>query len=268
MMKIIALCLLLTFLTNAQEIIEKPDFAKYYREQNVHGCFLLFDAQNSKTYIYNPSLTDSGFLPASTFKILNSLIFLETKVLPDANTTVTWDGVKRRVDAWNKSQNLREAFANSTVWIYQKYAKEVGPERMKQFLHSAHFGNESIGGGIDRFWLDGDLRITPREQMDFLIRFYNRDLPFSKAVLDTVNDLFIYRQKDSVIYRGKTGWGFSNDIDLGWWIGYLTIGERVYFYVNFVKTDIPDNPKFSASRKTITENIFNELGILRKGFFE
>lgn len=260
---IIFLLVFCSLFTHAQEQIEKPEFAKYYQANGVDGCFLLFDMQAAKTYIYNKSKADSGFIPASSFKILNSLIFLETGVLPDEKQIVQWDSVKRSIKPWNKSQNLKEAFANSTVWMYQKCAREVGEKKMQSFLTRSHYGNENTGGGIDRFWLDGKLRISPREQMDFLIRFYNEELPFSKRAFAIVKDIFIYQQNDSLIYRGKTGWGTINGVDYGWWVGYITISDRVYFFVNFVENYDSENQKFASARKNITEEILREMKILQ-----
>lgn len=267
-MKYFFVLLWLTLCTGlaAQDIVEKPEFEKFYAANKVDGCFLLFDVQHAQTYVYNKSKIDSGFIPASTFKILNSLIFLETGVVTDEYAVIPWDSVNRQVAAWNKSQSLREAFSNSTVWIYQKFAREVGNTKMQELVTKARYGNENINGGIDKFWLTGNLRITPREQMDFLIRLYNNQLPFSAKTIQRVKSMLVYREYDSIIYRGKTGWGTVNDIDYGWWVGYISSGENVWFFVNLIECKDQDNPSFASARKAIAESIFRELGIVSRQF--
>ena len=103
-----------------------------------------------------------GKLPASTFKIPNSLIALETGVVEDPDKDVfKWDGVTRSIEAWNKDHTLRSAIAVSAVPVYQEIARRIGAERMQKYVDLFDYGNRNIGGGIDQFWLTGDLRIDP-----------------------------------------------------------------------------------------------------------
>ena len=103
-----------------------------------------------------------GKLPASTFKIPNSIIALETGVVEDPDKDVfKWDGVTRSIEAWNKDHTLRSAIAASAVPVYQEIARRIGPERMQKYVDLFDYGNRDIGGGIDQFWLTGNLRIDP-----------------------------------------------------------------------------------------------------------
>ncbi len=60
---------------------------------------------------------------------------------------------------------------------------------MQQFIDAVGYGNGNISGGIDEFWLTGDLRISPREQVDFLVRLYRGALPFSPTTMAMVKEM-------------------------------------------------------------------------------
>jgi beta-lactamase class D len=148
---------------------------------------------NQKHYEHNPSRNTQFFSPASTFKILNALVSLETGVIRDDIAVLTWDGVEREFPAWNRDTNLRQAFKDSTVWFYQVLARKNGHQRMQKFIDQVGYGNRQIGtpAQIDRFWLDGSLQITPKQQIEFLQRLHKNTLPFSQRTLDLVKDIMI-----------------------------------------------------------------------------
>jgi len=120
-------------------------------------------------------------LPASTFKIPNSVIALETGVVGDPDKDIfRWDGVVRSIEAWNRDHTLRSAIAASAVPVYQEIARRIGADRMQKFVDLFGYGNRDIGGGIDQFWLTGNLRISPVQQIDFVDRLRRGTLPVSK----------------------------------------------------------------------------------------
>ncbi len=129
-------------------------------------------------------------MPASTFKIPNSIIALETGVVEDPDKDIfKWDGVKRSIEAWNKDHTLRSAIAVSAVPVYQEIARRIGPERMQKYVDLMDYGNRDIGGGIDQFWLTGNLRIDPMQQIDFLDRLHRGVLPVSRRSQELVRDI-------------------------------------------------------------------------------
>jgi beta-lactamase class D len=151
----------------ALEVIDDAAL-ELFRQNSVDGAFVLYDARRSMTTIVNPSLASRGFLPASTFKIPNTVIGLETGVIPDEHFSQRWDGVKRGRTEWNRDQDLASAMKYSVVWFYQEVARRIGQPRMQKWLNTLDYGNHDTSGGIDMFWLQGGLRITPRQQVDFL----------------------------------------------------------------------------------------------------
>jgi len=205
--------------------------------RNYYGIFLIADTKDSILYAYNDSGSYERYSPYSTFKILNSLIGLETGVITDENFGIKWDGKKRWFEVWNLDHNLKSAFANSVVWFYQEVARRIGYKKMKKFIDLVNYGNCDISGGIDNFWLGSSLKISTKEQLKFLIKLINYKLPFKRENVDIVKKIMILKEKDGLILSGKTG---SSSLDnkgvtIGWFVGYIQYKSNTYVYVIFLK---------------------------------
>ena len=243
---------------------QNPDFSRHFHALGIEGAIIIYDASRDRTYQHNPQRNTTAFLPASTFKILNALIALETGVIANELAVLTWDGVSRSVPAWNRDLNLKEAFRLSAVWFYQVLARRVGHERMQQWVRRVGYGNQTIGrpADIDQFWLQGDLRITPQAQIQFLRHFYQADLPFSLRSSAIVKDMMIMEQTPAYTIRGKTGWvGFGDNSkpQVGWYVGYIEQGQQVYFFATNI--DIR-HPQDATARLDLTRQCFKDLGVL------
>jgi beta-lactamase class D len=240
----------------------RNDLRKHFDRFHLQGSFVLYDLKEDTWILSNRDQLHTPFTPASTFKICNSLIGLETGVIPNENYVITWDKIVRGRSEWNKDHDMKMAFKNSTVWFYQELARRVGGERMKQWLDRIGYGNADTSGGIDRFWLSGGLRITPEQQILFLKRLFTGELPFSRRTLDIVRRIMI--AKDTVTYtiRAKTGWGDQDGLDIGWYVGYVQKKTGVYFFATCAQRPASDSPDFLSARIEITTSILKELGIL------
>jgi len=256
---------------NPTQIAQSIDFGRHFQELGVKGSILIEDLKHDplrglrqRIYQYNPQRNSTAFLPASTFKILNSLISLETGVISDEIQILTWDGIQRQIPAWNRDLNMREAIKLSAVWFYQVLARRVGYERMQKWVAQVGYGNSQIGSkeDIDRFWLQGELRITPQAQVQFLRRLYKNELPFSERSLSIVKDILIVEKTPEYTIRGKTGLvGFEGKVkpEIGWYVGYLEKGDNTYFFATNI--DI-QNPKDLSARIELTRRCFKDMGLL------
>ena len=240
----------------------RADLEKYFQDHGIKGSFILHDKNNNHTIEVNPERNKQAFIPASTFKILNSLIGLETAVISDQNHEIEWDKTVHEFSAWNQNHTLETAIQNSVVWYYQALAREVGAERMQHFVSAANYGNENIDGEIDTFWLEGELRISPIEQIDFLQRFYEEELPFSERSINIVKDIIIVEETETYRIRAKTGAGLRFEPKVGWWVGYLEENDNVYFFALNIEGEAPEDV-LSDARFEITKSIMKELGLLQ-----
>ena len=146
----------------SSEVEIKDDFRKYYRQNQLEGCFALYDLKRDRYIFCNKQQAEQGFTPSSTFKICNTLIALETGVAANGNSTLKIDTLDRTDTSEEAhTQTLKSAFQSSTIGYYQELARRIGKDRMKYWLTKAEYGNQDMGGGIDQFWLTGGLRISP-----------------------------------------------------------------------------------------------------------
>jgi beta-lactamase class D len=246
----------------------RDDFNKYYEQSGLEGAFVLYDEQKEKYLYCNKDIAEQAYTPASTFKICNSLIALETGAISDENQVIAWDGVSRN-PVWDKDHNMKSAFVNSTVWFYQELARRIGEENMKYWMDLSKYGNGDISGGIDQFWLTGGLKITPIEQIEFLRRFQNNELGFSDRNRDIVKNIMIVDDSLNYILRAKTGWGVQSEEDIGWYVGYIEVEGNIYYFANIIiqqsnaLNDLDNAISFDKSRQNITYQILKDLQIIQ-----
>lgn len=236
---------------------------KYFDSRNVEGCFTMLNNADGEIRVYNMELDTMRMTPASTFKIVNSLIALETGAATDDNMVIPWDGEKRWKDDWNKDMDMKEAFKVSSVPYYQELARRIGMDTMKRWIDSISYGNKRITTEIDSFWLNNDIKISPDEQLGLMKKLYFDQLPFRKSVQQTVRNLML--QEDNTAYKlsYKTGWGFDEaGHSIGWVTGWIEENRHVYFFVTLVKSADKD-VDMRKVRIDITKDILKEYG-----FFE
>jgi beta-lactamase class D len=235
---------------------------KYFDDNHVDGSFTLLNNANGEITVYNMALDTQRFSPASTFKIVNSLIGLQTGRITDEKMVIKWDGVKRPVEAWNKDMDMTEAFKVSCVPYYQEVARRIGKDTMRQWLDSIGYGNKNISGPIDSFWLNGSLKISPDEQLGLVKKLYFDQLPFRKSVQQIVRDVML--QEDNTAYKlsYKTGWGADDSHnDIGWVAGWIEENRHVYFFVTFIRAQQNRND-IDTVRINITKGILKQLGFM------
>lgn len=235
---------------------------KFFKEKNVQGTFGLFDNGQGHFTIYNLSrFRDSSYLPASTFKIVNSLIALKTGRVFDEKTVIKWDGVVRDNPDWNKDLSLTEAFKVSAVPVYQEIARRIGKDTMQIWLDSLHYGNKKIGGPIDSFWLNNSLKITPDEQLGLVKKLYFEQLQIDKRPQRLVRQMMMQENNANYQLAYKTGFGYrENGNALGWVVGWVEENRHPYFFVLNIEGDKSISKDLN---KEILKNILKE-----QGFFE
>lgn len=245
-----------------------PDLASFFGE--IDGTFVLLDGRTGRAVRHDPARARTGYLPASTFKIPNTLIALETGIATGPDLALAWDSIAAPRQAWwpqswARDHALRTTLPASVIWFYQELARRTRPERMQAYLERFGFGNRDISGGIDTFWLTGGLRISADDQVEFLRRFYFGDLGVSDASTRTVKELLVLEETPSYRLSGKTGWaglGVEDGPQIGWFVGYLERGGDVHFFATNI--DIRQSGD-AAARLSITKAILRELGLIDDG---
>ncbi|MBC8757115.1 class D beta-lactamase [Kordia sp. YSTF-M3] len=239
-------------------------FQKIIDSVKLKGAILVYDLREDVHYSNDFSWAETGKLPASTYKIPNSIIALETGVVADQNTIFVWNGEKRFLKSWEEDLTFTQAFQRSCVPCYQEIAREVGVESMNAYLEKFQYGNIQVDStNLDSFWLQGNSRITQFQQIDFLTRLYQSKLPISKRTETIMKDIMIVKETETYTLRGKTGWSISDGINNGWFVGYVEKEDKIFFFATNVEPTGKFNQKaFIKNRKEITYKALRQLDIL------
>lgn len=241
----------------ASPALEQPAWARFFTEADAQGSMLVVDTRGASetTQVYHLARAQRRYSPASTFKIPHSLFALDAGILRDEFQLIPWDGVQRSTAAWNKDQDLRSAMRNSTVWVYERFAQELGEARETAYLQKLGYGNAAISGDKP-FWVEGDLALSSFEQIAFLRRLYANSLPFQIAHQRLVKDVMINAAGADWILRAKTGWTGT----IGWWVGWIEWPSGPVFFA--LNMDTPHRLADLAKRQSITRSVLRTLDAL------
>nr|AIA14704.1 ClassD_beta_lactamase [uncultured bacterium] len=251
-------CLLLCLLLPLLSAAAPADIFSGYS-----GTVILYDLQTKQYSGLNQAQWDVGALPASTFKIPNSLIGLESGVIPNIDFVIPWDRVKRPIEAWNQDHTLKSAFAVSCVPYYQELARRVGFARMQDLVGKLDYGSMDVrAGNLDEFWLRGYSRITPRQQLQFLTRLIERKLPFSQRSQDLVESIMLRESKPAYQYFGKSGWAFEGKHETGWFVGFVRRGPKAWAFASRLEADSPDAAKSGPASEAAAKSWLRGQGLI------
>ena len=244
----------------AQRSEIRESLAKHFLDDGTVGTFVGYKIDDYLIIASDKNRSGEAKQPASTFKIPNSLIALETGVVEDPDKDVfKWDGVTRPIEAWNKDHTLRSAIAASVVPVYQEIARRIGAVRMQKYVDLFDYGNRDIGGGIDQFWLTGALRIDPMQQVDFVDRLRRGALPVSKRSQDLVRDILPVTKVGDAIIRAKSGLlgAEHGEPSLGWMVGWAEKGSaQTVFALNMDCNE----PRLIPERMVLTQACLKDIG--------
>jgi len=200
------------------------------------GTFVLTSLESQNSYIYNSERANQRFSPASTFKIINTLIGLDLGVVQSIDSPFEWDGTKRSIPSWNRDQTLESAFKLSCVWCYQKIAREVGIERYSLALDKMNYGNKQISNQVDMFWLNGDLAITAVEQTQLLKKILSYSLALKPEHIDILKSVMLVEDKPEYKIYAKTGWT-GPKLGVGWYVGFIEKEDNTWLFAFNIEMD-------------------------------
>jgi beta-lactamase class D len=251
------------------KMIIREDFKTYFDNCGVDGSVAIYD-HNKKQWIVSDTVgIKVETLPASTFKIINLLIALETNTIQDENEVVQWVGHTDTVKYGFRPEiyhdmPVREAFEESAGWVFVELAKKIGKDRYRDYLTRCRYGNNDLSQTDTDFWNFGNFAISPKNQVEFLRGLYEETLPFSKRNMAIVKKVMITEQTDAYTIRAKTGWTRDNNINTGWWTGYIETKNGTYLFATRLLQDRKQNrADFGPCRKEITKKVFKDLNIIR-----
>lgn len=247
----------------AADIVAKPDWQRHFDAKKVSGTFVLLEPAKDRYLVFNEARARLRFLPASTFKIPNALIGIEVGSIGDEREVFHWDGKPKLRKAWERDHTLDTGMRDSVVWMFQEIARRTGKPRMREWLDRLGYGNRSMAGGIDQFWLQGGLRISAMEQVAFLHRLAEGRLPATQRAQRLVRESMVVEKSREYTLYAKTGTVFSGKDAVSWWVGWVEKKGRpkAFFALNLT----PASKNAFGDRFTIARAILAEAGVLPSG---
>lgn len=233
--------------------------AEMFDQAGVTGTFVVHDVATGEYVGHDRQRAAIRYVPASTYKIPNSLIGLATGAVSSVDEVLPYGGGPTYLPQWARDMPLREAIRISNVPVYKELARRIGMPRMREGLRRLDYGNMDAGSVIDAFWLDGPLKISALEQTRFLGRLAQGKLPFPTAAMAAVRE--IVRQDDHANLYAKTGWYMPDDRknQIGWWVGWVEKDGKVYAFA--LNVDITDDT-VAAKRVPLGKAALQALGLL------
>lgn len=252
----------------SEAVLLRPDWKPLFAACGATGSVVLFDAARNSWIASDTADWRTETLPASTFKIVNLLIALETGVISSEQDTVRWPGSTDtalygyRPEIYH-DMTVQEAFTESAGWAFIELAKKVGRDQYKALLARAGYGNGKLSERGTDFWNFGAFGISPYDQVRFLRALYNRSLPFSAAHLDVVRRVLVSERTAHYSISAKTGWTRHGGVNTGWWVGWVESKRgTVFFATRLLQDRKKARADFGSCRKEITRTVLRSLGAL------
>ena len=230
-----------------------------------HECFLVLTPGASQPAVSDREECARRTSPASTFKIPHALIALEAGVITPA-TVFTWDGTAQDAPSWQRDHTLESAIRASVLPFFRNTARLIGKARMASHLTAFAYHGDAFEGTGD-FWVNGDLEVSPLEQLAFLQRFFDGKLPASETNLALVREAlrqpagqvllaggpqpFVLDWRGDVVVRVKTGNTRVNGERVSWLVGGVEAGGgRTVFVARARSTgDLPTTAGAEVARR-------------------
>lgn len=249
-----------SLLFSAHALAEDSAITKRFAQSGIEGTMVISSLHSGQTFIHNELRAKRRFSPASTFKILNTLIALEESVISGKDALLKWGGHHYDLPDWNRDHTLETAFKVSCVWCFQELARRVGAEKYRHYLHQSAYGELREPFEETTFWLDGSLKISAVEQVEFLKKVYQRTLPFKTSAYETLRQIMLVEQKPTFTLCAKTGWATKITPQVGWYVGYVETLHEVWFFATNLEIR---NEKDLPIRQELTRKVLQEKGIIK-----
>lgn len=203
--------------------------------------FLLIDGTTTAVVVEQGSLLHERLSPCSTFKMVLGIMGYDAGILKDG-TTPTWnycEGYDDFLEIWKTPQTPRAWMNHSCVWYSKILSLHLGVQQMQRYLDAFEYGNCDLAGGLtepgplDPAWINSSLKISPKEQVDFILRMLRGQLSVSNESIQQTKAL-VFKEQLAEGWRlfGKTG--FSGTIlgldgqpqQFGWFVGWVEKDHR------------------------------------------
>lgn len=204
----------------------------------------VFIAQEGDIILASEGAVTSQYSPCSTFKIALALMGFDSGILKD-ETDPSWpyqEGYVDYLESWKQPHDPTSWIKNSCIWFSQVITSKLGAEKFRDYVQQLSYGNQEAENHLN-CWLSSTLKISPREQIDFLKKLTEDKLPFSKHTQELTRKILYVGECEGWKLFGKTGSGRqeeNKELGQGWFIGWLEKGDRRIVFTYYKADETPE----------------------------
>jgi len=140
-------------------------------EPRTQSCFLLYDLSAGNLGRPPTEACQRRVSPAATFDIPHALIALDSGLM--------------KANPGGGDAGLETVLRYSADGYFLDIAGRLGPTREREYLNRFGYGNADVGRG-GGFWNDGALKVSPNEQLGFLLKLFRNELPIERQAMAEV----------------------------------------------------------------------------------
>jgi len=240
----------------------RTDWQQHFATQDTEGTFVLSKiGSDDPPLVYNIQRARLRIPPADTYKLLASLIFLETEVVESLDEEVVWNGEGRPVRLMARSQSLADAYEKPVDWVYEQLGDDVGASRMEVWTSRAGYGNEDTRSLDGRMWRDGTLTVTPFDQIEFMSSLFGDEHPFDRYSTFDVIDLMEEESGPGWTLTHAAATAYADGKPYGWLIGSVETEDDTWAFA--MNTDLVAGEYLvTTARMAVTRAILESMEIL------
>jgi beta-lactamase class D len=247
---------------------EHPELAYLFADAGTTGTMVVHELTSDHYSILAPERASTAFAPSSTFKIPNTLIALETGAAKGMDETFAFSGKPYLVrskpflpEGCNTEVRLTVALQLSCIPVYQELARRIGVDTYNDWLTRLGYGSGQVSNdNLTEFWLNGGIRTTAFQQVEFLDRLVTGKLPLRPEHVRALAKALTVEQTPEAVLHAKTGYVFTTIPEVGWYVGWVEHQGRIATFALNLDMSKPDHAK---ARKEIVLSVLKHLGLFR-----
>ena len=207
--------------------------------------------------------------PPSSLYLMFSYLMVMDHFIGNEQQQLKWDGVSRsffnqKRDSWNKDSDLNQAFLNKNDWYFQEYLSKINKEQIVMRLKEIGFTNAQWNNEIPYYWQFGGLMVTPEQNISFIKKLVNKQLPFSIAAQEQLLNLLKISEQKGMKLFGMEGYTIYMGERVEWFVGYFEKESKRYYFSTRTLFNIENEfePANGQQKFILTSTIFDELNLL------
>jgi beta-lactamase class D len=189
--------------------------------------FLLYDLNANQWVQELGPHCDDRTTPCCSFNFALSVMGFDAEILIDASTPeLPYQEKYAASEKWRTSHTPALWMRQSCLWFSKELTTRLGMARFQWYVDLLDYGNQDLSGGVTQAWINSSLKVSPREQVLFLKKLMQGELPVSEYAMQMTKKITFLEEIEGWELHGKTG---SGDLD-GWFVGWIEKGGQLFLF--------------------------------------